>query len=391
MNTSTSDGKQQGIQNSKYVPLHERDAGAACLKCGPEGCEGGLDLHFWRKICKTCKCKPQDHDIKSSEEEAHRMVVGSLFNRDSTISHVRDYFDKLDRADKQVKTEYVKKFSWVPPGLNQATLVKYMDSLPPERRPMVGSEGAKYRRQQMVYQLPIHDHDENYCDNLTDAEREKMREFCKMRNDKSLGVGDIREKTVGTPKWECHRCGKGMANGEIAVFASRAGEEKCWHPGCFVCCMCNNLLVDLIYFYKEGNIYCGRHYAEQFKPRCAACDELIFSEQYTQAEDRNWHQRHFCCLECDKDLGGMLYVAKNGQPHCLECYDKFYAKSCNTCRKKIAADGQRIEHDGVFWHADEACFNCAYCRRNLLGQQFLKARDNVFCSVDCAKSHMNLP
>lgn len=76
-----------------------------------------------------------------------------------------------------------------------------MDSLPPERRPMVGTDGAKYRRQQMVYQLPIHDHDENYCDNLTDLEREKMREFCKMRNDKALGVGDIREKTVGTPKW----------------------------------------------------------------------------------------------------------------------------------------------------------------------------------------------
>ena len=60
----------------------------------------------------------------------------------------------------------------------------------------------------------------------------------------------------------------------MAVFASRAGEEKCWHPGCFVCCICNNLLVDLIYFFKEGNIYCGRHYAECYKPRCAACDEV---------------------------------------------------------------------------------------------------------------------
>ena len=62
--------------------------------------------------------------------------------------------------------------------------------------------------------------------------------------------------------------------GEVAVFASRAGEEKCWHPGCFVCCVCNNLLVDLIYFFKDGNIYCGRHYAECYKPRCAACDEV---------------------------------------------------------------------------------------------------------------------
>ena len=66
-----------------------------------------------------------------------------------------------------------------------------------------------------------------------------------------------------------------MMSGEIAVFASRAGENKCWHPGCFVCCQCNELLVDLIYFYKDGNIFCGRHYAESYKPRCAACDEVI--------------------------------------------------------------------------------------------------------------------
>jgi len=115
--------------------------------------------------------------------------------------------------------------------------------------------------------------------------------------------------------------------------------------------------------------------------------QLIFSDTYTQAEERNWHQRHFCCLECDKDLGGMLYVAKNGQPHCLECYDKFYAKVCNTCKNRIAADAQRIEHEGMFWHATDDCFNCAKCRRNLLGKQFLKAKNTVFCSVDCAKSY----
>ena len=41
-----------------------------------------------------------------------------------------------------------------------------------------------------------------------------------------------------------------------------------------MCAICNNLLVDLIYFFKEGAIYCGRHYAELYKPRCAACDEV---------------------------------------------------------------------------------------------------------------------
>lgn len=61
----------------------------------------------------------------------------------------------------------------------------------------------------------------------------------------------------------------------MAVFASRAGHDKCWHPACFVCMTCEELLVDLIYFYKDDNLYCGRHHAELIKPRCAACDEVM--------------------------------------------------------------------------------------------------------------------
>ncbi|XP_032223003.1 testin isoform X2 [Nematostella vectensis] len=366
-----------------YKLGHERNEGAKCLKCGDK-CEG-LDLHFWRKICKNCKCKQEDHDLY--EDIANEHEVKSRLFKDSNVAHLRDYFNKLTAANDQPKTEFVKKFTWVPPGMNQGILVKYMESLPKELVPIVGSEGAKYRRAQMVYQLPIHDHDPNYCDNLSDAERQKMEDFCAMRNQDALGVGDIREKTQAASKWNCFRCSKPVMTGEVAVFASRAGEDKCWHPGCFVCTVCNNLLVDLIYFYKDGVIYCGRHYAEQFKPRCAACDELIFSETYTQAEDRNWHQRHFCCLECDRDLGGQLYVARGGQPHCLECYDKYYAKHCMSCKKNIAADAKRIEHQGQFWHATSECFHCAKCNKDMLGKQFLKTKNNIFCSVDCAKSY----
>ena len=30
-----------------------------------------------------------------------------------------------------------------------------------------------------------------------------------------------------------------------------------------------------IYFYKDGNVFCGRHHAETVKPRCAGCDEVL--------------------------------------------------------------------------------------------------------------------
>lgn len=58
------------------------------------------------------------------------------------------------------------------------------------------------------------------------------------------------------------------------MFASRAGLGACWHPQCFVCSTCRELLVDLIYFYHAGKVYCGRHHAERLRPRCQACDEV---------------------------------------------------------------------------------------------------------------------
>ena len=60
----------------------------------------------------------------------------------------------------------------------------------------------------------------------------------------------------------------------MAVFAARAGHGACWHPQCFSCATCGELLVDLIYFYQDGRIYCGRHHAETRRPRCQACDEV---------------------------------------------------------------------------------------------------------------------
>lgn len=70
------------------------------------------------------------------------------------------------------------------------------------------------------------------------------------------------------------QCGEDLATGDMSVFASRAGPNTCWHPACFCCHVCKELLVDLIYFYKEGKLYCGRHHAETLKPRCSACDEV---------------------------------------------------------------------------------------------------------------------
>lgn len=72
----------------------------------------------------------------------------------------------------------------------------------------------------------------------------------------------------------CHQCQLPMRQGEPAVYAERAGYDMLWHPACFVCCTCSELLVDMIYFWKKGQLYCGRHYGDSEKPRCGGCDEV---------------------------------------------------------------------------------------------------------------------
>ncbi len=58
---------------------------------------------------------------------------------------------------------------------------------------------------------------------------------------------------------------------------------------------------------------------------CVCGLQLIFSNEYTQAEGHNWHLKHFCCFDCDCVLAGETYVMENEKPVCTLCYMKNHA------------------------------------------------------------------
>jgi len=214
---------------------------------------------------------------------------------------------------------------------------------------------------------------------------------------------------------KCDNCKNVLKTGEVAITAERAGPVKIWHPRCFKCHECKELLVDLLYYYKSGKIYCARDYAKLTNiPRCAACDELIFATEFTGAEEKVWHLRHFCCWECDKPLAGHKYVPdENGQPHCLYCFQQSYGKVCRTCGEYIAPEEQRlslplkssmvtssdskaqpgsansqnskaIEKTMAHWHMTPECFHCQVCRKSLLETKMTMKFGLVLCSSTCA-------
>ncbi|KAG7278993.1 hypothetical protein CRUP_001934 [Coryphaenoides rupestris] len=261
-------------------------------------------------------------------------------------------------------------YEWAPPVANKYMAVRYIELLPPEKRPVAGSEGAAYRRQQMACQLPEHDQDPSKCHELSPAEVKQMEQYVRKYKDDALGMGDVRlpeemalvraaagqggpggpgaagggrggvgaagsgpgatsaragvgagygpgvpgapagassahgSSTGGTgapwpgseaglgpgepgsgqggtltaagalgvpgpeaagaqQSFSCSHCQQPMRRGEPAVYAERAGYDRLWHPACFVCCTCSELLVDMIYFWKKGKLYCGRHYGDK--------------------------------------------------------------------------------------------------------------------------------
>ncbi|KAI7791560.1 LIM and cysteine-rich domains protein 1 [Triplophysa rosa] len=248
--------------------------------------------HPWdRKACMQCHCSQEEHAVSSDSEDdwkVGRLLAESRYAYLTTKVKGGDGLRVYKRNRMIVTNPVVSRkdptfntitYDWAPPGLTQKLAMQYMELIPEDRRPVAGTEGALYRHRQLMRQLPFYDQDPTYCHSLSEAELKAMAQFC------------------------CSGCGKLAAADSPVVYADRAGYERLWHPTCFVCCECGEALVDLIYFWKEGALLCGRHYCQRIRPRCLGCDELIFSEMFHQeADGRVWHKEHFCCWLCGQNI-----------------------------------------------------------------------------------------
>ncbi|CAH1712697.1 unnamed protein product [Aphis gossypii] len=276
----------------------------------------------------------------------------------------------------------LEEYTWVPAGLRPDQVHLFFSGVPEDKVPYLNSAGERYRVRQLLQQLPPHDNEVRYCRGLSDEERKELRLFSAQRKRDALGRGVAKQLVADVP---CANCQETLQPGDMAVTASRVGSGAAWHPACFTCRVCKEILVDLIYFYKDDHVYCGRHHAETLKPRCSACDEIILADECTEAEGRAWHMKHFACLECDKQLGGQRYIMRDGRPYCLQCFDGLFAEYCDSCGDPISVDHGQMSHEGQHWHATEQCFCCHTCRSSLLGRPFLPRRGAIFCSIACSK------
>uniref|UniRef100_A0A3P8U1G3 LIM and cysteine-rich domains 1 n=1 Tax=Amphiprion percula TaxID=161767 RepID=A0A3P8U1G3_AMPPE len=336
-------------------------AAAMCLVC-KESCSG-FQPHSWRKACTACGCSTVDHAPGGDLEDDQQM--GRLL-ADSPCAHLTAKVKgggglRMYKRNRMIVTNPVVSrkdptfntttYDWAPAGLNQKLAMQYMELLPESRRPVLGTDGALERRRQLLGQLPAYDQDPMKCQSLsTEEEISSMLLFVKQYKQEALGVGEValpgeggalREAAVqrmakevkkdavqhqdhsstnsnaasdagstnGTDdgsktEYRCTGCQGEVEKESPAVYAERAGyHDALWHPTCFVCSECGQGLADLVYFWSNQKLLCGRHYCQTVWSRCSGCDELIFCQTFLTANDgRTFHHHHYCCWKCGQNL-----------------------------------------------------------------------------------------
>ncbi|XP_067140227.1 four and a half LIM domains protein 1-like [Centruroides vittatus] len=357
------------ITRDQNILIQEVDEGQRCLEC-KERCSG-FSPHPWRINCDNCKCPRYSHDLYHQDFVDVRNKIG-LGSQDPNNKVLKQ---------KTLETGY----SWIPVGLSSQKIRDYFLQIPADKVPRLGTPGEKYRDQQLMIQLPKQDFALQYCRFLDREYQNNYEEFINNRNERALDIGNVKSAVEQTT--ECFQCGGTLIRGDIAIITSKFGERVMWHPSCFVCCVCNELLVDLVYCLKDRKLYCERHYAEEIKPRCAACDELIFAREYTKAMSKDWHITHFCCWKCDESLTSQRYVMKKENPYCVRCFERTYSNICDECGRKIGVDSKDLSYKDKHWH--ESCFVCFKCQDQLINKPFGSKGNKVYCSScydDCFSS-----
>ena len=261
-----------------------------CHQC--KTCLGYTAANDWRNKCSRCRCPKSSHDL---------LVIGSdccavdRIGFEPLISINKNNNNFLDAASSGIggskcasrAVAEAEGYTWIPRSIPLSRLGDWMKQIPDNKVPKLGSSGMDYRQSQLLHQLPSQDLSLKHCNHIKGKDQGYFQSFVVARNDIALDVGHAMVIPPDLQDIKCRKCKEPMNGADLAVVAPRVALKEFWHPGCFTCTTCEELLVDLVYCVFDDRLYCERHYAENLKPRCGACDELIFAGQYTKVKRPN--------------------------------------------------------------------------------------------------------
>lgn len=79
--------------NIRSKLAHEFGAGSPCNNC--DRCTG-LDLHFWRKACRICKCRGDQHDCNDDDLAGFMQfeILGQKRSKPACMYYIFSLFNK---------------------------------------------------------------------------------------------------------------------------------------------------------------------------------------------------------------------------------------------------------------------------------------------------------
>jgi len=173
----------------------------------------------------------------------------------------------------------------------------------------------------------------------------------------------------------CTRCDQPIKEGSVLV------NKKPYHPECFLCEMCNQIIGGKFFTQKDGTFLCEQDY-NQGREKCSHCHLPILDKLLT-AVDKKFHPSCFRCALCDAALEGVPFLVSAGSVNCKPCYTKYKAAKCVRCSQGIVGSnsGQRktslVTCQGKTYHQE--CYTCGDCGKELTGEFVCPAGDEIVC------------
>ncbi|KAK4690027.1 hypothetical protein P7C73_g78, partial [Tremellales sp. Uapishka_1] len=203
----------------------------------------------------------------------------------------------------------------------------------------------------------------------------------------------------------CAGCGQPIIGRIVSAMKQR------WHPGCFSCAECGELLEHVSSYEWEGKAYCHLDYHDKFAYRCHHCKTPIVDHRFVTLEDpvlgqRYYHELHFFCSECgdpfldpskssapgterarrpesSEDQGSEdegetnAFVIHKGHPYCEHCHLRLHKPKCKACSLPIPDIA--INAMGAKWHKE--CFVCSSCGDEFANNLFFPKDGKALCTL----------
>jgi len=152
--------------------------------------------------------------------------------------------------------------------------------------------------------------------------------------------------------------------------AATVALSKKYHPSCFKCTTCGDLLTGEFYD-QGGRPFCKKDFEKKHLPSCGICGTTIDSTT-TKISDREGNYYHDTCFVCDKCKGSVVegYFTVGGRRLCAHCnvsnnVDRAPIMTelghCSTCYKRFSPGDVYSTVKDLKFHP--TCVKCHFCKK----------------------------